>query len=160
MRKIIIISSLLILLFISSGQTYEQQSLIPTLQKLLPNKPLEGLLSYLQIPYWGIIVSVEERGYYYFLEFLIRKSAHFFVFAAIASAIYALFSNSRYRFMYAAIEALLIALGDEYHQSLTGGRTATLQDVALDMSGALTALTMIAIWTFIRQRKKQKPSSQ
>lgn len=155
MRKLLIIGSLLLLLFISSGQSYEQQSLVGTLQRLLPTKPFEGILSQLHIPYWGIIVSVEERGYYYFLEFLIRKSAHFFMFAAIASAIYYLFSNSRYRFLYASIGALCIALGDEYHQSLTGGRTATMQDVALDMAGALTALTVIAIWTRMRQRSRK-----
>lgn len=155
MRKLIILGSLLLLLFISSGQTYEQQSLVPTLQQLLPNKPFEGLLSHLQIPYWGMMISVEERGYYYFLEFLIRKAAHFFVFAAIASAIFYVFSNSRYRFFYATVGALLIALGDEFHQSLTGGRTATLYDVALDMFGALSALLIIAIWASVQKRKSQ-----
>lgn len=156
MRKLLILGSLLLLLFVSSGQTYEQQSLIPTLQQLFPHKPLEGLLSQLQIPYWGRTISIEERGYYYFLEFLIRKAAHFFVFAAIASAIFYLFSKHPYRFFYAITGSLLLACGDEFHQSLTGGRTATLYDVALDMFGALTALFVIALWLIVQKTIRRR----
>ena len=57
MRKLIVLFVLLIvltMLFMSSGQTYEQQSLVPELEKWLPGKPLESLLATLEIPYWGI----------------------------------------------------------------------------------------------------------
>lgn len=156
MKKIIILLLLLVALFISSGQSYEQQSIVPMLQKWLPNQPFEGLLSVFQIPYWGIIVSVEERGYYYFIEFLIRKSGHFFFFGIVAAAIYSLLPKKASRFTIAALLTLLIAIGDEYHQSLTGGRTAAIQDVLLDMAGVLTALFMIRILGRFKKRKRRR----
>lgn len=156
MKKIIILLLLLVALFISSGQTYEQQSIVPMLEKWLPNKPFEDALSIFKIPYWGMIVSVEERGYYYFLEFLIRKSGHFFFFGIVAAAIYSLLPKKSSRFTIAALLTLLIAIGDEYHQSLTGGRTPSLQDVMLDMAGALTILSIIWVFLVLKNKKKKK----
>ncbi len=156
MKKIIILLLLLVALFISSGQTYEQQSIVPMLEKWLPNKPFEDALSIFKIPYWGMIVSVEERGYYYFLEFLIRKSGHFFFFGIVAAAIYSLLPKKSSRFTIAALLTLLIAIGDEYHQSLTGGRTPSLQDVMLDMAGALTILSIIWVFLVLKKKKKKK----
>lgn len=156
MRKFIVLLFLIAVLFISSGQTYEQQSIIPDLQKWLPGKPLESLLSKLEIPYWGITVSVEERGYYYFIEFLLRKGAHFFIFGCIATAIFAILPRFKNRLLIAAFITLLIAISDEYHQSLTGGRTPSAQDVILDMAGAVTALIFIGLSLKIFRAKKRK----
>ena len=156
MRKLIVLLFLIAVLFISSGQTYEQQSIIPDLQKWLPGKPLESLLSKIEIPYWGITVSVEERGYYYFIEFLLRKSAHFFIFGFIAIAIYAVLPKFKNRLIISGFFTLLIAIGDEYHQSLTGGRTPSAQDVLLDMAGAVTALVIIGVVLKIFGTKKRK----
>lgn len=157
MRKLLILLFLLSILFISSGQTYEQQSLIPTLEKWLPGKPLEGLLAKIEIPYWGITVSVQERGYYYFVEFLLRKGAHFFIFGFIATAIYLVLPKLKNRIFLAGFLTLLVAIGDEYHQSLTGGRTPTTQDVILDMAGAITALILISLIVRQFNRKKKLP---
>lgn len=156
MKKILILLFLLVALFISSGQTYEQQSLVPTLQRFLPGKPFEAFLSIFKIPYWGIIVSVEERGYYYFVEFLIRKGAHFFLFGSIAAFIFSLLPKKSSRFTIAALLTLFIAIGDEYRQSLTGGRTPAIQDVFLDMAGALTALMAIRIYLALKSKRRRK----
>lgn len=154
MRKILFLLFILIVLFTSSGQTYEQQSLIPTLQNWLPGKPFEFFLSKFQIPYWGITVSVEERGYYYFIEFLLRKAAHFFIFGFLALAIYAVLPKRLPRFRTAALITFLLASADEYHQSLTGGRTASLQDVVLDTAGALFALIILRVILLIVNKYK------
>ncbi|TQR16406.1 VanZ family protein [Psychrobacillus soli] len=153
MKKIIPLLFLLIIVFISSGQTAEQQSLVPVLEKWLPNRPLESILSHFQIPYWGILVSVEERGYYPFLEFLIRKGTHFFYFGIIALAIYAALPKFKYRILTAIILTMLFAVADELHQSFTSGRTASAQDVLLDTAGAMTALLLL---TFLRRIKRRK----
>lgn len=156
MKKIIPLLFLLIIVFISSGQNSEQQSLIAILEKWLPNKPLESFLSHLQIPYWGILVSIEERGYYSFIEFLIRKGTHFFYFGIIALAIYAALPKFKYRTLTAALIATLFAIADEFHQSLTSGRTATAQDVMLDTVGAISALLLLTWIRIIRTRKPAK----
>ena len=156
MRKILLLLFILFVLFISSGQSYEQQSLIPTLQNWLPGKPFEFLLSKLQIPYWGITVSVEERGYYYFIEFLLRKAAHIFIFGFLALAIYAVLPKRFPQFRIAAFLTFLLAIADEYHQSLTGGRTPSIQDVFLDTAGAISALLFLQVFLFLRNKRHKK----
>lgn len=158
MKKILFLLFILIVLFNSSGQTYEQQSIIPTLQNLLPGKPFESLLSLFQIPYWGITVSVEERGYYYFIEFLLRKGAHFFIFGFLALAVYGVLPKFLPRFRTAALITFLLASADEYHQSLTGGRTASFQDVVLDTTGALFALLLLKVILVIVYKYKNHKS--
>ena len=157
MKKILILLTLVIILFISSGQTYEQQSLIPTLQNMFPNKPFESLLAMLEIPYFGHIVSVEERGYYQFVEFLLRKSAHFFIFGFVALAFYAVLPKWRGRWLIALVCTFILATIDEYHQSLTGGRTPSGQDVFLDMCGAVVFLST---FVFMKQIFGQEARSE
>lgn len=156
MRKIVILLVLLGILFMSSGQTYEQQSLVQDLEKWLPDRPFESLLAKLEIPYWGIKVSVEERGYYAFVEFLIRKSTHFFTFGLIAIVIYAIMPKHRHRLFLAASITVLLAILDEVRQSFTVGRTASLQDVLLDMLGAVTALILL----YLIKRLQMKMSAK
>ncbi|MBD7984861.1 VanZ family protein [Sporosarcina sp. Sa2YVA2] len=158
MRKFLFLLAIIAVLFVSSSQTYEQQSIVPTLQTLLPDKPMENQLAKLQIPYWGKTISVEERGYYYFVEFLLRKSAHFFIFGLLALAVYYVLPKFRLRTITAFIITVGFAMADEYHQSLTGGRTATIQDVILDASGAFTFLLIFrliysAVMSLKRRRK-------
>lgn len=154
MKKYIPLALLVVIIFISSSQSYEQQSIVPTLQKLFPNQPLHGFLSQFKIPYWGITVSVEERGYYYFLEFLIRKVAHLLSFGAIAIALYIALYPRKWRYFYAIAITFSLAAADEFHQSFTSGRTATMSDVWLDSFGGLVLLTLFVI--ILRPFRKKK----
>lgn len=154
MKKLLFLLFLVTILLVSSGQTYEQQSLIPTLQKMLPNKPLEAQLSQLEIPYWGHTISIGERGYYRFLEFLIRKGAHFFLFGFVAVAIYTVLPKGRFRFELAGLATLIFACVDEYRQFLTGGRTPTWHDVFLDMCGAVTFLGVLVLMKWIQKIRR------
>lgn len=132
---------ILCLLFLSSGQTYEEQTLVQILEENLPNKPLEKTLSHLKIPYWSKFVSIEERGYYPFVEFLIRKSTHIITFLTLAMATFLIFKRYRLSFLI----TVFIALIDEFHQSFTSGRTASGYDVGLDIIGALIGLVVLKI---------------
>lgn len=155
MRKILFLFIIVVALFVSSSQSYKQQSLITTLEQWLPAKPLEEQLSVLEIPYWGRIISVEQSGYYYFVEFLIRKGAHFFTFGLLATAIYWILPARRYRTIITIAITFALAIGDEFHQSLTAGRTPYPYDVVIDMVGAFTFLLIIQTFS----RKKQRLSS-
>ncbi len=155
MKKILLHLVLLSIFFISSCQTYEQQTLLPTLEKYLAAKPLEGLLSFLHIPYYGTWVSVEERGYFAFIEFLLGKGAHLFMFGAVAIAVVILLPKPKFWVAFAITVGL--ALLDEFHQSLTGGRTPTGQDVLLDSIGAFFALSL---WKLFMRMKHQKKAVQ
>lgn len=158
MKKLVAFLIIIGVLFVSSGQTYEQQSLIPSLKKWLPNQPMYSLLDKLQIPYWGRIISIEERGYYHFVEFLLRKSAHFLIFGCLAVVIYWMLSKKAtgvLRFFLSLLFTAILACIDEYHQSLTGGRTPTMQDVFLDVSGAFTFLLVVQIFILIKSKWKK-----
>lgn len=161
MKKIIVVVLFILLLaglWVSSSQTYDQQSLIPTLQKLLPSETGKSLLAKLEFTYWGRTISVEDRGYYYFVEFLIRKAAHFMTFGFLSLVIYWLLPIHSGRFVAAMLLTLIFACADELHQSITGGRTATIQDVYLDMAGALTFLTAAALVSRLLRLRKNRRS--
>lgn len=153
MKKLIPLLLLLVVVFLASGQSAEQQSMQDILKAWLPNKPLESFLSLFQIPYWGILVSVEERGYYAFVEFLIRKGTHFIYFGIIALAIYIALPRFKYRKVTAVVITMLLAIADEFRQSFTSGRTASLQDVMLDTSGAIAALVLLTFCPWFKHRK-------
>lgn len=184
MKNHLLLGMLIVFLFVSSSQSYEQQSLIPFLQHWLSSRPFEELLMGVHLSYGGGVVSIETLGYYYFIEFFIRKGAHFVVFGLVGLAFYQVFSEERIRnrlheimyrkpalrrflrfllegstrigtwwtvrmpgiffvilekrrlaFIGALFCTLLCAMADEYHQSLTGGRTPSWHDVILDVSG-------------------------
>ena len=155
---LLLLISIIVGLSISSSQTYEQQSLVSTLQELLPNEPGKTTLSTWEFTYWNRTISIEERGYYHFVEFLIRKAAHFITFGFLSLVIYWLLPKSKSRILLAALFTFLLACTDELHQYFTGGRTATMQDVYLDTAGAVTFLLLLV---FIRLanhlRKKLVP---
>lgn len=145
MSRLILIFAILTLIFLSSSQTYEQQSLIPILKDWFPNKPFESVLSMLQIPYWGTFVSVDERGYYHFIEFLIRKGAHVVSFGLLSLAFYWALPLKSYKAITAFVLTVLYAVFDEYHQSLTGGRTPYIGDIFLDGAGAAISLSLAVL---------------
>ncbi|MEK4520409.1 VanZ family protein [Psychrobacillus sp. FSL W7-1457] len=158
MKKFIPLLLLILFVFIASGQTSEQQSLETVLKNWLPNKPLESFLSLFHIPYWGFNVSVEERGYYAFVEFLIRKGTHFFYFGLISVAIHiALSKRLKYRKLVAIFITFLLGAADEFHQSFTSGRSALFQDVLLDTSGAIFAMLVLTLVQRIKHRKNATP---
>ena len=148
---------LLLFLFFSSSQTYEEQSLIESLKQWLPNRPFESLLASLQIPYGHSLVSIDERGYYHFIEFLIRKGAHVVLFGLVGLTWFLLLSKLKpfVRLPLTIVLTFLCASLDEYHQSITGGRTPTFRDVLLDVAGAcLFILTFVAVQWLLRRKRK------
>ena len=134
--------NVLVILAISSSMTYEQQSIIPELEQVLANKPFEKQLSVLKIPYWDTVVSVEERGYFKFVEFLIRKLTHFVGFGCIALGIYFAWGKRRFPAGVAIAGTALIAMLDEMRQSFTPERMMSGQDVMLDTAGAIVLLEL------------------
>lgn len=136
--------------------TYEQQSILPELEDLLSNKPFEEQLSVLKIPYWGTTVSIEERGYFPFVEFLIRKLTHFIGFGCIALGLYFAWGKRRFAAIIAIIGTAFIAMLDEFRQSFTPGRTMSGQDVLVDTAGAIVFVGAVVIIRKLVKNKRQK----
>ena len=74
----LVIALLIVLvLFYSSSQTYGQQSQVSRIDEWLPNQPFKAAWSGISFTYGGSIVSIDHLGYSKFVEFFIRKGAHF-----------------------------------------------------------------------------------
>lgn len=154
MKKYIflVIVALCIVAF-ASNMSYKQQTIVPELRVLLADKPFEETLSLLKIPYWGTIISVESRGYFYFVEFLVRKATHFIGFGIVGTILYLFYRKLAWRFpsLLAIATIFVIASLDELRQSFLPGRTGVFSDVLLDSFGAVVFIMVTAMMT----RKKR-----
>lgn len=76
------------------------------------------------------------------LNFVMRKTAHFSIYAVLALCyLYAL--NSWQHWRIALVLAILYAISDEYHQSWTPNRRPAWTDVLIDTAGAMTSLALV-----------------
>lgn len=153
MKKItfLVIVAVAVVAFASS-MTYEQQTIVPTLREFLQNRPFEALLSNIEITYWGKLISVETRGYYYFVEFLIRKATHFTGYGLIAVLFYFFYRKLAWRVpvILAIGSVFLLASLDELRQRFTPGRTGIFDDVLIDTAGAVTFLIVLHLFLGIK----------
>lgn len=148
------------ILFISSSQTYEQQSQIGLLGKLLKNEPFKDLLSGWQITYGGSVISIEKSGYLHFVEFFLRKGAHFGSYFILGSMWFLGLQIKMKATFLPGVVSWLAATGyaglDEFHQMLTGGRTPMFEDLMLDSIGAMTGIVLCLLFSLIRQMRKKR----
>ena len=92
-------------------------------------------------------------------NFLIRKFAHFFEYAVLASLLFRAFradSKFRWRLPWAAASfgvVVVWSLLDEFHQTFTRTRGGSIYDSLLDSSGGLFALLVIFIVCYFRERR-------
>ncbi|WP_059049969.1 VanZ family protein [Paenibacillus senegalimassiliensis] len=143
--------ALMLVLFLFSSQSYQEQTLVSDIEKTTSEQSISDFFGGISFSYGGRQISVESVGGASFIEFLIRKAAHFGSYALLAMLlVYALGGRERgmgrRRYVYAWGIALLYACSDELHQSFTPGRTAMVQDVILDGIGAAFGVTIVAIW--------------
>jgi VanZ family protein len=93
-------------------------------------------------------------------NFAIRKFAHFFEYAILASLLFRAFkaeSSLPWRFSWAAYSFAIIvvwSLLDEFHQTFTRMRGGSIYDSMIDSVGGLFALLAITLYVKIKQRKK------
>ncbi|PYF05742.1 VanZ family protein [Ureibacillus chungkukjangi] len=155
-KYLFIIIAVLILLFCVSSMTYEQQTIVPTLQETLGNQPFYNLLSKIEVTYWGKTISVETRGYYYFIEFLVRKGLHFVGYGCIAILFYLMYRKFKVQFsvICALLSTFIVASLDEFRQTFVAGRTGIFDDVILDTAGAITFLIVFKIGYVLYQKIK------
>lgn len=147
------------ILFFSSSQTYAEQSQQSNLHHWLVNQPFKEFLAQFKFTYAGEVEDA-TKNYFTYVEFLIRKTAHFSTYFILGLS---WFMGLRRRIGnrgLAGFVAWQAATGyaglDEFHQSLTGGRTPLIQDVVLDSAGALTAVTLAVIFVSIAKRRSQR----
>jgi VanZ family protein len=146
---------ILLLIFVSSSMTYQQQRLKPQfIHHYL--SALEHFTDKLNFYYAGNWHNKNGAGGSSSMtEFVIRKAAHFISYFALAACLYL---GGRRTFLLrgeAAGGIWLACLGlaalDEFHQALTGDRTPSIYDVILDGSGAALAIVLIVALSKIKK---------
>lgn len=145
-----------LVLFYSSSQTYGQQSQVSRIDEWLSNQPFKATWSGISFTYGGSIVSIDHLGYSKFIEFFIRKGAHFGTYFILGGSLFLGVYPKLKLWWLTAILAWLSATGyaglDEFHQMITGGRSPMFQDVMLDSMGALTAIVLCLIIDFFKKK--------
>lgn len=106
------------------------------------------------IPVIGIVVeNLMKIG---LAEFLIRKSAHMFLYFVLAILFYmAVKQNNNIKdYSLAFILSALYACTDEFHQLFVYGRSGEFRDVLVDSTGALIGLILVALLLKILEKCK------
>ncbi|WP_186320424.1 VanZ family protein [Fictibacillus phosphorivorans] len=146
------------IIFYASSQPYEKQDLRPTLSSNLNLNTVENLFSSISFHYAGDEISIEALGAAHFLEFFIRKAAHFFTYFVLGFLIYRALDryllNNRLTFMTSWILTILYAISDEVHQGYTPNRSPHMEDVMIDTIGGLIGI-MIALFIYRKIRTKK-----
>ena len=143
---------IMFMLYTSSSMTYEAQTAVPTLEKILQGKPLYDFLSRFEFMYGDAVVSIAADGYFSFVEFFIRKGAHFFTFFLLGF-FWVLGLRKRVRDDWLTVLlAILLCIGyasfDEFRQSFNPGRSGMMADVILDTAGAVVGTFLAQFLTY------------
>ncbi|GEO78497.1 hypothetical protein FD29_GL001593 [Companilactobacillus mindensis DSM 14500] len=149
-----------LILFYSSSMIYKQQTSVPFLEKYVHGKPFYNGLKLIHFNYGGKVQSIENDGYYHFVEFFIRKGAHFGTYLILGVflclALYTYFQHNNFlRIFVPWMMATGLAAFDEFHQGLTGGRTPSVTDVILDSTGAFTGIVLLVVVLYLISRHKK-----
>ena len=94
------------------------------------------------------------------VHFFVRKAGHFTEYAILALlAARAFLSTSqqplrRHWFIVSLLVVVLYALSDEFHQTFVPSRTGSIYDSLIDMTGGLTALLLLTLWSKRKVRMK------
>lgn len=154
----------MLIIFLFSSQPYGDQNLKPGLDRNLIVNSLAERMSDVQFDYAGKEVSVHTLGKAGFVEFLIRKGAHFSIFGLLGFTLFYSLHTMRRRstlkpYIIAVVISFLYACSDEFHQSITPDRTPLFQDVLIDTAGAICgAALMVLLMKWSRQRQKSQDS--
>lgn len=148
------------ILFRSSNMTYHEQSLLEPIARILADEPFKEQLSKINFSYAGVRISIFELGYPAFIEFFIRKFAHFSIFFLFSVftfiAVYYFIKSRRKASFISLLLSAVVAMLDEYHQTFTPHRSGMWQDVCLDIVGAIVGLLIVNLIYYFKEKKKTR----
>lgn len=147
----------MIIIFSFSSQPYQQQDISHQLDMLFQAPFWEQLFAPVTFYYHGGLVSVQAIGMGKFLEFFVRKGAHFFiyfVFSFLTAHAVITYKGLHLKTILLTLTFVTIfAATDEFHQMFTEGRTPLIEDVLVDAAGGLLGMVVY----LITKERKDKP---
>ncbi|WP_412977153.1 VanZ family protein [Ornithinibacillus sp. 179-J 7C1 HS] len=139
------------IIFISSSTPYEKQDIKPYLTGVIDFSFIRPYLSWVSFYYNQSEVSIAALGENGFIEFFIRKGAHFGSFFILTILItIALRKTLEWNLQKILVVSFSIAFAyaiiDEVHQGFTPNRTPYYGDVLIDGFGAIIACFILLNW--------------
>lgn len=135
---------IMLILYRSSSMTYQDQSVTSNLESVLKAEPFRNILSSFEFIYGGQLVSIHHNGYFPFIEFFIRKGAHFISYFLLAFFWYLGLRKRVWPDWLTILLTIMLSIGyasfDEFRQTLNPGRMGLMADVLLDTAGAIVGV--------------------
>lgn len=98
------------------------------------------------------IQSIREN-----ITFIVRKGAHFSLYAVLGLLIYMLLCEYAFKdwsaILLSVVLSMLYACSDEFHQSFVAGRSGELRDVLIDTVGAFAGCIVVCFLKKLFRRK-------
>lgn len=145
--KIVLVLVCMIIIFtFSSDTSYEStkksNKLIITVAEMLNKNELS---------------KKEKEIYINKFVFIVRKSAHFFIYLILGLLVASLLKEysmvNKRMMIYSFLICFLYAISDEIHQLFVSGRSGEIRDILIDSIGSLVG---IGIYYLIRRRKNEQ----
>ena len=99
----------------------------------------------------------EKDRYINKFVFIVRKSAHFFIYLILGLLVASLLKEyslvNKRMMIYSFLICFLYAISDEIHQLFVNGRSGEIRDILIDSMGSLVG---IVIYYLIRRRKNEQ----
>ncbi|WNF37385.1 VanZ family protein [Bacillaceae bacterium IKA-2] len=132
------------LIFIGIFFAFRIEDILMFIKSRLEAEATKGFLKGINFTYATSEVSIERMGVAGFIEFLLRKGAHFTFFFILGFLIYRALWASKCKnylnFIGSFLFVVLYAVSDELHQAFTPNRTPLVEDIVLDSVGGLTGI--------------------
>lgn len=150
-------------IFISSSIPYDKQNIQPLLRAYVNQDFFIRWFSGVHFMYGQKEISIAHLGVPAFLEFFVRKGAHwisYFLLGFLLCRVLWAFKIRGWRnALFALLLAVLYASSDELHQLYTARRHGTLMDVWLDGFGAACGIVVCLLWLWRKKPRAYKGSS-
>ena len=133
-------------IFILSNQSFEEQTINPKLREWFSEQQAQDLVPDVTVRYGEIQIEAKSRPYE-FMEFVFRKSAHILGYAFGALCVFLALSpfklGTRAHYTLPVLIIALLAGLDEWNQSTMASRTGAIEDVFIDVLGAIVAMASL-----------------
>lgn len=109
----------------------------------------------------SIVTAIRQATSVTVPEFIVRKSAHIFIYSVLGVLVAIFVSTHHWRprktILISWLIVILYASSDEFHQHFVPGRSAEVRDVIIDSTAALISITITTILyrTYVLHKKQR-----
>jgi len=144
--KTVVYTSMIVFFFATVLFLFKTNTVIEIVRNQASMDQIRGLLQGIDFTYAGSTVNLQTHGVEGLMNFFLRKSAHFFLFALLGFfvflAMFKLSNKSLASFIVAIVIVIAYAALDEYRQTFIPSRSGLIEDVILDTAGGIFGVSM------------------